>query len=128
MRGSVAISPPISAPPLIQSLRDSDEPVYITVVYDHLDYEAETYAAQFSAVLKPGRFASDPIPLDDIPADIEGVVIRTNGTSVSHLAHRFSTALTDAKIAHQIQPLTGVRATLAPAQYFDLAIGRRTNR
>ena len=98
------------------------------MVYDHLDYEAETYAAQFSAVLKPGRFASDPIPLDDIPADIEGVVIRTNGTSVSHLAHRFSTALTDAKIAHQIQPLTGVRATLAPAQYFDLAIGRRTNR
>jgi hypothetical protein len=113
---------------LVQALRESGEPIHITVVYDHLDYDAEAYAAQFSAVLKPARFAGDPIPLDDIPANLEGVVIRTNGTSVSTLAQRFSGALTKAKIAHQIQPLTGVRAHLAPSDYFDLVIARRTSR
>jgi len=90
----------------------------------HLDDEAEGYAAQFSATLIPARLAGAPIPLDDIPANLEGVAVRTNG-SVPRAAQRLLDALATAKIAHRIEPLTGVRASIAPPDYFDLAIGKK---
>jgi len=48
--------------------------------------------------------------------------------SIPDQAQRLANALTEAKIAHQVKPLTGARAQLAPSDYFDLAIGRTTNR
>jgi hypothetical protein len=108
----------------VEALRDSGEPICINVVYHHLDAEAESYAAQFSAVLVPERLGCAPIPLDDIPADLEGVVVRVNNRSVPHLVQRLSGALTKARIDHRIEPLTGKRVLLVPRDYFDLTIGR----
>ena len=72
---------------------------------------------------KSARLAGEPIALDDLLADLDGVVIRING-STPHLPQRLSDALNSAAIAHQIKPLIGACAGLAPADYFDLAIGR----
>ena len=108
---------------LVAALKEADEPIRINVVYHHLDAEAESYAKQFSAVLLTERFAGALIPFDDLPDDLDGVVIRVNGGLLPHLAQRLSDALSKAKIDHRIEPLTGERAVLAPPDYFDLAIG-----
>jgi hypothetical protein len=109
---------------LVTALKESDEPIRINIVYNHLDAEAEAYAAEFSAVLLPLRFAGAPIPVSDIPDGLGSVVIRVNSESVPPLAQRLSNALTGAKIDHRTERLTGERALLAPSNYFDLAIGR----
>jgi hypothetical protein len=109
---------------LVEALKDSGEPLRINVVYHHLNDEAEEYARQFSAALLPERFAGGATP-DDIPADLEGVVLRVKDLhAIPPGARRLSNALTKAGIDHQLAPLTGVRAALAPSDYFDLAIGR----
>jgi hypothetical protein len=108
---------------LVAELRDSGEPIHIIVVYHHLDDEAEGYAVQFSATLIPARLAGAPIPLDYIPADLEGVA--EERMAQFHAPHSGSLdALATAKIAHRIEPLTGVRARIATPNYFDLAIGK----
>jgi hypothetical protein len=108
---------------LVAALKESDEPIHINIVYKHLDAEAESYAAQFSAVLLPLRLAGQPFPVSDIPDGLDGVVIRVNGGLVPHFAQRLSGALTKAKINHRIEPLTEERAALVPPDYCDLAIG-----
>ena len=108
---------------LVAALQESDQPIHVNIVYNHLDAEAESYAAQFSAVLLPLRFAGVPLPFSDIPDGLVGVVIRLNSEPVPSPAQRFSDALTRAKINHRIEPLTGERAVLAPPDYFDVAIG-----
>jgi hypothetical protein len=105
---------------LVTALKESDEPIRVNIVYNHLDAEAEAYAAEFSAVLLPLRFAGAPIPVSEDP---EGVVIRVNSESVPPFAERLSNALTRAQIDHRIERLTGERALLE-SDYFDLAIGQ----
>jgi hypothetical protein len=110
---------------LVAALKESGEPIRVNVVYYHLNDEAEGYARQFSAALLPVRFAGDPLPTDDIPADLQGVVLRIKDPhSIPPGAQRLSNALTKAGIAHRFAALTGLRAVLAPPDYFDLAIGR----
>jgi hypothetical protein len=109
---------------LVTELRESGEPIHVIVVYHHMDEEAEAYAAQFSAALMPARVAGTPIPVDDISVNFEGVAIGTNGSRLPHGAQRLSGALAAAKIARRIEPLTGVRASIATPDYFDLAIGK----
>jgi hypothetical protein len=108
---------------LVAALEESDEPIRVNIVYNHLDAETEAYAAQFSAVLLPLRFVGQPIPVSDIPTGLAGVVIRTTGGLVPHLAQRLSSALSRASIDHRIEPLTGERAVLAASDYFELTIG-----
>jgi hypothetical protein len=109
---------------LVEALKDSGEPFRINMTYHNLDDEAEEYARQFSAALLPERFAGGATP-DHIPADVEGVVIRVkNLHAIPPGAQRLSNALTKAGVDHQLASLTGVRAALAPSDYFDLAIGR----
>jgi hypothetical protein len=109
---------------LVEALKESGEPLRINVVYHHLNDEAEEYARQFSAALLPERFAGGATP-DDIPADLEGVVLRVKDLhAIPPGAQRLSNALTKAGVGHQLASLTGVRSALAPSDYFDLAIGR----
>jgi hypothetical protein len=110
---------------LLGALKNSGEPFRIILVYHHLNHETEEYANQFSAALSPERFAGDAIPTDDLPSDLEGVVVRVQRFSTMPLgAQRLVDALTAAGIDHRVALLTGQRAALAPSDYFDLAIGR----
>jgi hypothetical protein len=109
---------------LIEALKDSGEPFRVNMIYHHLDDEAEEYARQFSAALLPERLAGGATP-DDVPADLEGVVVRVKDLqAIPRGAQRLSNALTKAGVDHQLASLTGVRAALAPSDYFDLAVGR----
>jgi hypothetical protein len=108
---------------LLAALKASDGPIRFNVVYDHLNDEAEEYARQFSAALLPERFAGGAIPSDDIPPNVKGVVLRVNHHDIPAAAQRLSRALTKAGIDHDVAHLTGVRASLVPHDYFDLAIG-----
>jgi hypothetical protein len=110
---------------LLGALKNSGEPFRIILVYHHLNHETEEYANQFSAALSPERFAGDAIPTDDLPADLEGVVVRVQRFSTMPVgAQRLVDALTAAGIDHRGALVTGQRAALAPSDYFDLAIGR----
>jgi hypothetical protein len=108
----------------VTALSAYDEPIHIDIVYNHLDAEAEAYAAQFSALLVPLGFAGSFVPVSDIGSGLEGLVVRVNSESIPTLALRLLNALIKAKIDHRIERLTGDRALLSPDDYFDLAVGQ----
>jgi hypothetical protein len=95
--------------------------------YNWLDPEAEQYARQFAAVFVPLSVSGVPGPTQDVPPDLEGLVIGVkDARTIPRNAQRLSDALTKANITHRFGTVTGHRNSLLKDDHVELLVGRRS--